>query len=48
MLPGREGGAESDPRYSVVGHVFMRHFVFGLNVALSSLLLLLLADNFDN
>lgn len=38
----REGGAECDPRYSVVGHVFMRHFVFGLNVALSSLLLLLL------
>lgn len=35
-----EGGVDGDPRCSVVGHVFMRHFVFGLNVALSPLLLL--------
>lgn len=38
----RGDGVDGDPRCSVVGHVFMRHFVFGLNVALSELLLFLL------
>lgn len=32
-------GEVGDPRCLVVGHVFMRHFVFGLNVALLLLLL---------
>lgn len=40
MCSVEEGGVDGDPRCSVVGHVFMRHFVFGLNVALLLLLLL--------